>query len=169
MPPPARIRRATLADLPSVVRIYNQSIPAGNATCDIEPETLEDRIPWYHTHDAHYPLWVGEAEGRVVGWAALSPYSERAGYRLTVENSLYVAEEERRQGWGRRLLDHTVAQAERLGYHAIIARIFAHNPASLAVHRACGFEEMGMLREIATMDDQFRDVAFLVKLFSGSG
>jgi phosphinothricin acetyltransferase len=163
-PPPARIRRATLADLPTIVRIYNQSVPDRNATCDLEPSTLEERIPWFHHHDDRYPLWVAALRDRVIGWAALSPYSEKAGYRRTVENSVYVDRDHRGHGLGRRLLDYTLEEAQRLGYHAIIARIFAHNPGSLGLHHAFGFEQMGYLKEVAEMDGVFRDVVYLVKL-----
>ena len=162
-----QIRAAVLTDLMSIVRIYNQSIPERNATCDLEPTTLEERIPWFQSHDRDYPLWVADLNGRVVGWASISPYSDRAGYRLTVENSLYVAREHRGQGIGSLLLATTVRESDRLGYHAILARVFAHNPASLATHRRFGFEEMGCLREVALMDGVFRDVVLLVRINPG--
>jgi phosphinothricin acetyltransferase len=158
------VRPATLMDLPSIVRIYNQSVPDRNATCDLEPATLEERIPWFHAHGPEYPLWVAESEGRITGWACISPYSEREGYRLSVENSLYVDQGFRHQGWGKALLGHTVSEAGRLGYHAIIARVFAHNPASVAIHAGFGFQEMGRLKEVALMDGVYRDVLFLVRL-----
>jgi phosphinothricin acetyltransferase len=157
-------RLATLIDLPSIVRIYNQSVPERNATCELTPATLEDRIPWFHAHDSRHPLWVAETRGRIVGWASISPYSEREGYRLSVENSVYVDQSMRGIGIGEMLLGLTVNESRRLGYHAILARVFAHNPASIRLHQKLGFQEMGNLREIANMDGVFRDVLFLVLL-----
>jgi phosphinothricin acetyltransferase len=153
-------------DLPSIVRIYNQSIPERNATCDMEPARLEDRISWFHAHDTSYPLWVAEVEGQIAGWACISAYSDRLGYRYSVENSVYVEHSHRSRGLGTLMLAKTVEETSALGYHAIIARVFSHNPASVALHRRFGFEEMGCLREIASMDGIFRDVLFLVKLLN---
>ena len=164
MPSDTPIRKAKLVDLPSIVRIYNQSVPDRNATCDLHPTTVEDRIPWFHGHGSQHPLWVATHQDHVVGWACISTYNEKAGYALTVENSVYVDKAHQGQGWGSRLLDHTIDECRRLKYHAILARIFAHNPTSLALHLKHGFEEQGRLREVARLDGIYLDVVYLVRL-----
>lgn len=164
MPSPPLIRKAKLADLPAIVRIYNQSVPDRNATCDTRPTSVEERIPWFHGHGSRYPLWSAVADDQVVGWASISPYNEKDGYALTIENSLYVDKDHQGEGWGNHLLLHTVEEARRLGYHAIIARIFAHNPISLSLHRKFGFEEQGRLKEVAQLDGRFLDVVYMIKL-----
>jgi phosphinothricin acetyltransferase len=161
---PSPVRTAKLPDLPAIVRIYNQSVPDRNATCDLFPTTLEARIPWFHGHNSRYPLWVGVEGDRVVGWACISSYNEKPGYALTIENSVYIDRDRRGHGWGGRLLEHTLKEAKRLGYHAVIARVFAHNPVSLGLHRKFGFEEQGVLKEVALLDGNFLDVAYLVRL-----
>jgi L-amino acid N-acyltransferase YncA len=164
MPPEPSLRKAKLVDLPAIVRIYNQSVPDRNATCDVQPTTLEDRIPWFHGHGSRHPLWVATEGDQTVGWACISHYNEKAGYALTVENSLYVDKAHRGRGWGSRLLAHTLEEGRRLGYHAVIARIFAHNPVSIGLHLKFGFAEQGRLREIARLDGVFMDVVYLVKI-----
>lgn len=160
------IRKAELVDLPGIVRIYNQSVPDRNATCDLQLTTLEERIPWFHRHNARHPLWVAAEGERVIGWACISTYNEKAGYALTVENSVYVDKAFRGRGWGRRLLEHTIEESRRLKYHLILARIFAHNETSIALHLKLGFEEQGRLKEIARMDDTFYDVVYLVRFLT---
>ncbi|MBW3625648.1 MAG: GNAT family N-acetyltransferase [Armatimonadetes bacterium] len=165
MPPTSPpIRKARISDLPAIVRIYNQSVPDRNATCDLEPTTLQDRIPWFHSHGARFPLWVAAEKDIVKGWACISPYNEKPGYARMVENSLYIEQASRKQGWGSRLLAHTIKETQRLGYHTILARIFAHNPVSLELHLKHGFEEQGRLREVAYIDGEYLDVAYLIKI-----
>ena len=81
------IRIATEADLPAIVDIYNQSIPAGWSTADTRPIAVADRIDWFRKFDpARRPIWVAEADGQVVGTVYLSSfYHDRPAYRLEME------------------------------------------------------------------------------------
>ena len=158
------IRVATEADLPSIVEIYNQSIPERIATCDLEPVSVEERRPWFRQHGESHPIWVAAPGGRVEGWASISRHGERAGYDRTVENSVYVDRDARGRGLGRRLLEHTIEECRRLGHHVILARIFAHNEISLDLHAKLGFEAAGCLREVAWMDGVYRDVVYLQRI-----
>src|SRR4051794_20374226 len=99
------IRGATEADLPAVVEIYNQSIPAGWSTADTQPVTVADRVEWFRKFDpARRPIWVAEADGRVVATTYLSSfYGGRPAYDATAEVSIYIATAYHRLGIGRRL------------------------------------------------------------------
>src|SRR5205807_1028968 len=108
-----RIRDATPADLPAIVDVYNQSIPAGWSTADTQPVAVADRAEWFRKFDpAKRPIWVAEAEdGRVIATAYLSSfYGGRPAYDATAEVSTYVATSHHRRGVGRRLKEFVIGQ-----------------------------------------------------------
>jgi L-amino acid N-acyltransferase YncA len=88
-----RIRNATVADLPAIVDIYNQSIPAGWSTADTQPIAVADRVEWFRKFDpAKRPIWVAELDSQVVATVYLSSfYAGRPAYDATAEVSVYVA------------------------------------------------------------------------------
>ena len=100
-------------------------------------------------------------DDRVVGFASLSPYKERAAYRTTVEDSVYVSREHPRLGIGRTLMEHVIGIARDSGFHSIIARIEASGTASRALHEACGFELVGIEREVGRKFNRWLDVAIM--------
>jgi len=122
------------------------------------------RREWFTQFTSGYPIFVGVLDGTVAAYGCLYPYSHKRGYRYAVEHSLYVARGARGQGFGREMLEHLVTEATRLGYHYMEGRVFTHNEVSIALHRALGFEVMGIKREVARLDGVWRDVALLVKL-----
>ena len=97
----------------------------------------------------------------IVGWAALSPVSERCVYEGVAEISLYVREVARGHGIGSALLIALVEASEAAGIWTLQAGIFPENTASLAVHRACGFREIGRRERIGKMGDVWRDIVLL--------
>src|SRR6266545_5881030 len=107
-----RIRDATEADLPAIVDIYNQSIPAGWSTADTQPITVADRVEWFRKFDpAKRPIWVAEVDGRVVATAYLSSfYGGRPAYDATAEVSVYIATAYHRRGLGRQLKQWAIEQ-----------------------------------------------------------
>src|SRR3954454_6476418 len=111
------IRDATEADLPAIVDVYNQSIPAGWSTADTSPNTVTDRLEWYRKFDpAKRPIWVAEADGSVVAVAYLSSfYAGRPAYDATAEVSLYITTAFQRRGIGRWFKRWVIGQCPRLG------------------------------------------------------
>jgi phosphinothricin acetyltransferase len=124
--------------------------------------TFETEVPsWDVWSDAHPHRIVAEAEGEVVGWAALSPASSRRCYAGVYENSVYVAREARGHGFGRVLLDELIKRARAAGIWTIQTSIFPENRASLALHERCGFRVVGTRERIAKRDGMWRDTVFL--------
>jgi L-amino acid N-acyltransferase YncA len=106
------IRAATPADLPGILAIYNDAVLRTTASYDYEPSTLEARTAWYEAHvQERLPIFVAEDGDSIVGWSALHSFRPKIGYRYTVENSVYVAAERRRQGIGRALLVPLIQRA----------------------------------------------------------
>lgn len=161
--PRAPIRLATAADLPAIVRIYNEAIEERIATCDLEPVTVAARQPWFERFDARHPLHVAVMGETVAGWSAMLPYDPKPGYAGLVEHSVYVARAARGAGLGRRLLEHLIETATALGHRCMLGRIFRHNDPSLALHRRLGFDEVGVLPRAALLDGREADVVFMLR------
>jgi len=143
-------------DWPAVRAIYEDGIRGGDAT-------FETEAPSWEAWDAAHPelRLVGELDDRVVGWAALSPASPRHCYRGVGEVSVYVAQEARRTGLGRALLERLVDRSEQAGYWTLTAGVFPDNEASLRLHEACGFREVGVRERIGESRGGWRDVILL--------
>jgi phosphinothricin acetyltransferase len=164
-----RIRPATTDDVDAINAIHNHY--ALHATClwQTELETAEGRRAWLAAHDEAHPVIVAEADGAVVGWAALSPYNSRGGWRHTVEDAVYVHPDRLAQEIGAALLGELVDRAARLGHHAIVAVISADQPASLRLHARHGFVEIGRLREAGFKFGRWLDAVYMQKLLGPPG
>ena len=145
------IRNLRPGDWPEVARIYTEGIAAG-ATFATKPPSWED---W---DAAHTLRAVADAEGEVVGWAALEPVSSRHVYRGVARSAVYVAESARGQGVGRALMDELIARSERAGIWTLEAGLFPENTASLALHLAVGFRIVGVRERLGQRDRVWRDV-----------
>jgi phosphinothricin acetyltransferase len=143
-------------DWPAVRAIYEEGIRGGDATFETEPPSWEQ---W----DAAHPelRLVAERDGAVVGWAALSPASARRCYRGVGEVSVYVAEAARGNGFGRALLLALVERSEQAGYWTLAAGVFPENEASIRLHEACGFREVGVRERLGRLHGVWRDVVLL--------
>ena len=111
---------------------------------------------------ARLPFLVAETQGRVGGYAYISPYSARSAYRYTAENSVYVAPGARGRGVGRALLERLLVEAEQAGVREVIAIIaVTDDPASVALHRACGFSEAGRLKAVGFKHGRWHDTLLM--------
>jgi L-amino acid N-acyltransferase YncA len=155
------IRRATLADAEAIRQIYNLEVTGSTATLDLVPRSVEEQAAWMVAHSGVYPVVVADEGGEVIGFASLSPYRPRPGYATAVEDSIYVAGDHRGQGIGRALLSEAVVMARTHGFHSIVARVSATQQASVALHKACGFDFVGVEREIGRKFGRWIDVAIL--------
>ena len=157
-----RIRHAERDDLPRIVEIYNATIPSREVTADIEPVSVESRIPWFEAHHSgKRPLWVAESAGGIEGWLSLSTFYGRPAYDGAAELSVYVADGRRGRGLGSMLMQHALVQAPALGVDALIGFIFRHNPRSLRLFHNHGFERWGLLPAVAVLDGAPRDVVIV--------
>jgi phosphinothricin acetyltransferase len=156
------IRDAVEADLPAIVEIYNATVPTRMVTAELEPTTVEARLPWFREHSSdHYPFWVAESEGRVIGWLDFKRFLPRCAYRGTAEISVYVDKEFRRRGVGQRLLEQALARAPSLGITALVGLIFGHNESSLKLFSCLGFERWGFFPGVAQLDGVERDLVVM--------
>lgn len=144
-------------DWEQVRSIYLEGIATGNAT-------FETNAPDWETWNANH-LSVGRLAARegdsVIGWAALSAVSTRRVYSGVAEVSVYVAASARGRGVGRLLLVSLVKEAEENGLWTLQAGIFPENQASIKLHKACGFREVGRRERIGKLSGVWRDVVLM--------
>ena len=100
----------------------------------------------------------------MVGFASLSPYKERAAYRTTIEDSVYVSRDHGRRGIGTVLLERLLEIATASGFHTVIARIEASSESSRALHTRCGFELVGIERQVGRKFNRWLDVAVFQRM-----
>jgi L-amino acid N-acyltransferase YncA len=156
------LRPAGPADLDAVCAIYNQGIAEREATFETRPREPEELAVWL---DPSMPFLVAEnGAGRVVGFARIGPYSDRDAYAGVGEHAVYVELAARGRGIGVALLEELCAAAERAGFYKLTSRVFTTNAASLAVHRAAGFEEIGVQRRHGRLDGEWKDCVVVERL-----
>lgn len=163
---PPRIRLAVGSDAPAINEIYNYYVARSACTYQEEPEPLEARVAWLARRDPGHPVTVAEIGGRVVGWAALSPFHVRSAYRHTVTNAVYVDRAHHGRGIGRALMADLLDRAWAAGHHTVVALIDAGQGGSVALHARLGFVEAGRLREVGRKFGQWLDVIHMQKTLS---
>src|SRR5271170_4655667 len=152
-------------DWPAIRDIYSEGIATGNATFETEtPEWTK----WDQGHLQNCRLIARDIQ-RVVGWAALSPVSTRRVYSGVAEVSVYVAADARGRGVGKALLRSLVEQSELCGIWTLQAGIFPENGPSIALHKSCGFREVGLRQRLGQRDGIWRNVLLLERRSSIAG
>jgi L-amino acid N-acyltransferase len=162
MTTPHTLRLARPDDLEALRAIYNHAVLHTTASYDYEPRTADQQLAWFAAKNAvGYPVIVAEQQGQPVAFASYGSFRAWAGYRFTVEHSVYVHETARRQGLASALVAAVLAAARAQGLHTMVAAIDADNTGSIALHRKLGFEETGVLRQVGYKFDRWLDLAFM--------
>ncbi len=158
------MRIANENDLPTIVSIYNSTIPSRRSTADTTKVTVESKLKWFRQHSPdNCPLLVHEEENRVVAWVSFQSFYGRAAYDHTAELSIYVSPECRGKGLGRSLLAEALGMTQRLDIKTIVGFVFSHNNPSINMLKSFGFEEWGKLPDIAEMDGKEFSLSILGK------
>lgn len=164
VPTPAafRTRLVERADADALRAIYNVEVLESTVTFDLRPRTLAEQLAWIEDHSGGHPAIVAlDHAGEVAGFASLTPYRPRPAYSTTVEDSVYVRRDARGEGVGRLLLGDLIELARDHGFHSVIGRIVGDHEASIALHAACGFEQVGREREIGRKFNRWLDVVLM--------
>ena len=130
-----RVRTATEADAEAIRAIYNHEVQHSTATFDLVIRSAQEQRTWLASRSGAFSVLVAEWEGEVVGFASVSPYKERAAYRTTVEDSVYVRRDRHGRGIGTTLLSALLDAAEASGFHSVMARVEAGGVASPSAPR----------------------------------
>lgn len=159
------LRNASTDDLSHITTIYRDSVLNGTASYEITPPTEEEMAARFRAiREKGYPYIVAEDEaGAFLGYAYASSFRTRPAYRWMVEDSIYLAPQARGRGVGRLLLGTLVESCQTLGFRQMIAVIGGAHPASVAVHRAAGFTEVGLLKGTGYKHGRWLDTMLMQK------
>jgi len=165
---PPTLRLASLGDAEQIRQIYNYEVANTLATFDLVQRSLDEQKRWIADRNGAFAAIVAvdpaDEAGGVVGFGSLSPYKERAAYRTSVEDSVYVRRDRGGQGIGTLIVTELLRVAAASGFHAVFARITASSEASIALHRSCGFDLVGIEREVGRKFNKWLDVAIMQAL-----
>jgi len=159
------IRKATPEDLGGITEIYNDAVLKTVGTFDTETKNDAAQQIWFAHHDSRHPILVAEQDGCIIGWASLSQWSDRRAYADTAEISLYVHEDYRGRGVGRRLMQAIIQEGQMAGLHTVIARIAEGNEKSVYLHESVGFKHIGIMKEVGQKFGKRLDVHLMQLLY----
>lgn len=159
-----RVRLGEAHDNEAIRAIHNHYVATSLAIFDLVARSAAEQSDWMAAHAGAHPVVVAEHDAEVVGFGSLSPYRSRPAYAMTVEDSVYVAEDARGNGAGRAILAELLRLATSYGYHSVIARIAGSNEASVRLHAALGFDLVGVEREVGRKFGTWLDVVEMQRL-----
>ena len=160
-----QIRKSTRDDLKAILDIYNEAVLNTTATFDTTARTFEQQLEWYENHKANHPVFVAEENNVVVGWASLSPYSDRCAYDTTVEVSVYIHPDHRGKKIGSKLLEVITLEGQKVKNHTVISRITSDNLSSIHIHEKIGYRHVGTLKEVGVKFGKLLDVEIMQYLY----
>jgi phosphinothricin acetyltransferase len=162
------VRDARPEDAAACAAIYAPYVTGTAITFELEPPSTAEMATRIATAQAQYAWLVLEDAGEVVGYAYGSPYKSRAAYRWACEVSVYLEHGRRRRGGGRALYEALFARLAAAGYRTAAAGMTLPNEASEGLHRALGFEPVGVWRRIGWKDGAWHDVAWMQRHLGGA-
>ena len=163
-------RAAAAGDIPAITAIYAEQVINGDATFEtVPPDEAEIARRMAEVLADGYPYFVAERDGRVLGYAYGSAFRTRAAYRNTVEDSVYIATDSRGFGIGGGLLRALIEACTRASFRQMIAVIGdSDNTASIRLHKAAGFDMIGVMKAAGFKHGRWLDVV-LMQLALGAG
>lgn len=160
------IRRASEGDVDGIAAIYAREVAEGYATFDTERPSREHWLAKVTSVDPRSPFLVAVEADRVLGFAYAGPYRDRGAYAQTRETTVYLDPSVTGRGLGRQLYDALLPMLVDAGVHTVMAAIALPNDASEGLHRACGYERLGVMRQVGRKFDRWIDVAWWQRVLS---
>lgn len=158
---PFLIRDSRPADSAAIAEIYTHWILRGGSTMDTHEKSASDIDEMISKFDDREVILAIEQEEQVMGWGIIKKYSNRPGYRVCCETSVYLRPGLRRQGLGSALKKALIERCRQFGYHHILARIWTDNEASIDYNRRMGYEVVGIQRQIGHCHGEWRDICIM--------
>lgn len=155
----AIIRRANENDIDHVIKIITNYL--GNATLALNPPTYGEVWARISNSDPRTGIWVMELEGNVIGYGEIKKFSPKEGYRYTGETSVFLLPFFQNRGLGTKLKEFIVEKSRALGYHSLIAKIFAKNQVSIHYNKNMGYRIVGYLQEAGKVNGSWIEICIM--------
>lgn len=164
------IRDVKPCDFEIITKIYHDAVAHGTASFELVPLSLDEMCERINALLVKgFPYLVMEEEGKVLGYAYAGSYRARPAYRWAVENSIYLDKLARGKGYGKILLNALIDECRTKGFRQMVAVIGdSANVGSVAVHKSCGFEMVGTLKNVGWKHEQWLDTVYM-QLALGEG
>lgn len=155
------IRKATIADIPGILSIFNDNILNSTAIYMYEEQTLAQRMTWFEEKmQKEEPLFVYEEKGEVAGYATFGSFRAFPAYQYTVEHSVYVHKNHYKKGIATELMQILIEHASKRGVKTMVACIDCENKASIHIHERLGFTYSGTIRNAGYKFERWLDIVF---------
>ncbi|MEM7759951.1 MAG: N-acetyltransferase family protein [Cyanobacteria bacterium P01_A01_bin.40] len=161
-----KIRNYLPHDSQAIADIYNQAILKGGITMDCEPYSAQQIAELVDKFDDREKILLAEIDNEQVGWGIIKKYSDRPGYRVCCETSIYLKFTETKKGYGQTLQTALLKQVKEFDYYHVVAKILAANQGSIRFHQKFGFELVGIQKKIGFYGGQWHDVAIMQLLLN---
>ncbi len=162
------VRDAVETDMDAITQIQNALIATSAIEWTDDLHEVDERVRWLRDQQAlGHPVLVAVLHDQVVGWASYSEFRDSRkwpGYRLTVENTIHVREEQWGSGFGRLLMELLIERARNAGLHAMVAAVTGENPASVTFHERLGFQVVARMPQVGTKFARWLDLVLLLRL-----
>ena len=158
------LRLARPEDADATREIYNTEVTGSTVTFDLVPRSLAEQEAWLDQRSGAMAVVVAEIDGRIAGFASLSPYRDRPAYATTVEDSVYVHADFRGRGVARALLAEILDIATTRGFHSVMARVVGGHAVSIELHESLGFRVVGTEVEVGRKFGRWLDVVLLQRM-----
>lgn len=157
-----QIRDAKESDAAAIAEIYNEAVQNSTAVWNDITVDAKNRAAWIlEKKQQGFPLIVATENDKVLGYATYGKFRPFDGYEKTVEHSIYIHKDSRRNGAGKILLTELILRAQKQRKHIIVAAIESSNIASIKLHEKLGFQHVGIFKEVGVKFGTMLDLTCL--------
>ena len=157
-----QIRDAVVADLETITEIHNHAVVHTTAIWNNDAVDIDDRAAWLADRTAHgFPVIVAAVDTDVIGYASFGSFRPHAGFRQTVEHSVYVRGDQQGRGIGKTLMQDLIARARAQDVHVMVAAVESGNVGSIRLHERLGFREVGRMPQVGAKFGRWLDLSLL--------
>jgi phosphinothricin acetyltransferase len=153
------IRKATINDAGAICNIFNYYVENSATTLETDPVSEdESRQRINNTINSGHLFYIGEIDGKIIGFYCTYPWNNRCACKNTIEESIYLDKDETGKGYGTQLFEHLLKHIDKTKVHTLIATIVIQNEGSIRLHEKFSFKQVSHIKETGRKFDQWQDI-----------
>ena len=156
------IKCTYLAHADAILDIFNEAIVNSTALYDYQPRQPESMVSWFKAKEiGNFPV-IGAIDkfNRLLGFASYGTFRNWPAYKYSIEHSVYIHPDRRRQGIGFALMQQLILAATQQQYHTMVGGIDMTNTSSIALHQKLGFTHTGTIQHAGFKFGRWLDLGF---------